>query len=125
MFDCNSFLNRKGWKQRELAKRLEIGTSTVGMWCTGQSTPSYGVIEQLIRLGMTAQEIFGKELSDILQVNSEIKPEVASSIFDSQEFRDEIKKALVEMYAAGNMPDFSKSNNFLDRQIKEDTSEEK
>ena len=97
MFDCNSFINRKGWKQRELAQRLNIGTSTVGMWCTGQSTPSYGVILKLIELGMTMEELFGVEYSGMLMKNSETSPEVAGSIFDSPEFRASIEKILQEI----------------------------
>lgn len=67
MFDCNSFLNRKGWKQRELAQRLNIGTSTVGMWCTGKSTPSYDVIVKLFKLGVTMEELFGEEIGKLVK----------------------------------------------------------
>ena len=28
MFDCNHFLHRNGWRQRDLAERLGLGTST-------------------------------------------------------------------------------------------------
>lgn len=115
MFDCNSFLNRKGWKQRELAQRLNIGTSTVGMWCTGKSTPSYDVVVQLIKLGMTADELLGSEIAGILVKNSEVDTEIASSIFDSPEFAENVKKILLEMQVKPNDQNIGKSNNFLDR----------
>lgn len=115
MFDCNSFLNRKGWKQRELAQRLNIGTSTVGMWCTGKSTPSYDVVVQLIKLGMTADELLGSEIAGILIKNSEVDTEIASSIFDSPEFAENVKKILLEMQVKPNDQNIGKSNNFLDR----------
>ena len=51
MFDCTSFINRKGWKQKDLAQRVGVGTSAVGMWCTGKSFPPYESIEKLIDLG--------------------------------------------------------------------------
>lgn len=115
MFDCNSFLNRKGWKQRELAQRLNIGTSTVGMWCTGKSTPSYDVVVQLIKLGMTADELLGSEIAGILIKNSEVDTEIASSIFDSPEFSENVKKILLEIQGKSNDQNIGKSNNFLDR----------
>ena len=74
MFDCNSFINRKGWKQRELAQKLDVGTSTVGMWCTGKSTPPYDVISKLIELGISPVELFGEELASKLEKNSSIAP---------------------------------------------------
>lgn len=70
MFDCTSFLRRMGWVQKDLAERLEIGTSTVGMWCIGKSTPTHPVIEKLIELGATSEELFGKEYADKLMKNS-------------------------------------------------------
>ena len=124
MFDCNSFLNRKGWKQRELAQRLNIGTSTVGMWCTGKSTPSYDVVVQLIKLGMTADELLGSEIAGILIKNSEVDTEIASSIFDSPEFAENAKKILLEMQGKSNGQNIGKSNNFLDRINQDDTPTE-
>lgn len=70
MFDCNSFINRKGWKQRELAERLNVGTSTVGMWCTGKSTPPYDVILKLIDLGISPAELLGEDYSHKFFKNS-------------------------------------------------------
>lgn len=70
MFDCNSFINRKGWKQRELAERLNVGTSTVGMWCTGKSTPPYDVILKLIDLGISPAELLGEDYSQKFFNNS-------------------------------------------------------
>ena len=102
MFDCNSFINRKGWKQRELAQRLNIGTSTVGMWCTGQSTPSYGVILKLIELGMTMEELFGSNVSEMLMENSvNLNQSKTGTIFDSPEFRESVEKILREISMPG------------------------
>jgi transcriptional regulator with XRE-family HTH domain len=70
VFDCNSFINRKGWKQRELAERLNVGTSTVGMWCTGKSTPPYDVILKLIDLGISPAELLGEDYSQKFFKNS-------------------------------------------------------
>ena len=62
MFDCNSFLRRNGWVQRDLAERLGIGTSTVGMWCSGKSKPSKEMIVKLLELGVTPKDLFGEKI---------------------------------------------------------------
>lgn len=54
-----------GWSQKDLAKRVSKGTSTVGMWCTGSSCPPYEVIEKLIHLGITPKELFGEEIDEM------------------------------------------------------------
>lgn len=69
MFDCNSFIRRMGWKQKDLAEKLGIGTSTVGMWCIGKSTPAYEILEELIHLGMTLPEMFGEDNARMLVKN--------------------------------------------------------
>lgn len=74
MFDCNHFLHRNGWRQRDLAERLGLGASTVGMWCAGKSTPPYEVIVGLIKLGVTPSELFGEEIDSILQRFYSVKP---------------------------------------------------
>lgn len=63
MFDCKSFMKRMGWKQDQLAERLGVGTSTVGMWCSGKSFPHYKELVKLLRLGMTFCEMFGEEFA--------------------------------------------------------------
>ena len=107
MFDCNSFLRRKGWVQKELAKRLNIATSTVGMWCTGKSTPSYDVIVDLIKLGLMSSELFGPEISELLLKNSS-ELDSTSQDFESRrdpidykdpEFQEIVQKAILEIEA--------------------------
>lgn len=100
MFDCNTFLRRMGWGQKDLAKRLEIGTSTVGMWCIGKSTPTYPVILKLLQLGMTPSELFGEEIDDILKAYYASAPTVPPS-FDTPEFREGVAKALEDLKARG------------------------
>lgn len=72
MFDVKKFIDRKGWTISDLSK-LVFGkdkTSTVGMWSSGDSSPRYDSVCRLIRLGATAEELFGKECADILFRNS-------------------------------------------------------
>lgn len=73
MFDCNSFLNRKGWVQRDLSEKLGCSQSAIAMWASGRTSPPYAVILQLIELGATADELFGKEYSEKLLKNDQSK----------------------------------------------------
>lgn len=72
MFDVTSFINRKHWTIEDLANQLfkSGGRSRVGMWKSGGSSPRYAAILQLIDLGVTAEELFGKEYADKLMKNS-------------------------------------------------------
>lgn len=89
MFDCSSFLRRKGWTQKELAERLNVSTAAVGMWCIGKSTPSYAIIEELLRLGITPAELFGSELAALLSCR------VPDD--DDKDFEEKVRKALFNL----------------------------
>ena len=109
MFDCTAFLRRKGWRQKDLAERLNIRTSTVGMWCIGSSTPSYEVIRQLFMLGITPRELFGECIDDILK--RQYLPEGSAGMEflegkvnpDDPGFSDAIEKIVLEMKAEGKI----------------------
>lgn len=94
MFDCNHFLQRNGWRQRDLAERLGLGTSTVGMWCSGKSTPPYDVVVKLINLGITPEELFGEEINEKLKAYylNPRNPQVPAN-FDNEAFRGGIESA--------------------------------
>lgn len=70
MFDCSNFLKRKRWDQTTLAKKLGCTQSAVSMWSCGSSTPTYEMVLKLIGLGATAEELFGKNYSEVLVRNS-------------------------------------------------------
>lgn len=88
MFDCNSFLKRKNWSQKDLAERLGVTTSAVGMWCIGKATPSYAIILELIKLGMTPLELFGEEFSIYFD---------KSSVISDYEFEQKVKSVLLKL----------------------------
>ncbi len=94
MFDCNRFLHRNGWRQKDLAERLGLGTSTVGMWCSGKSNPPYEVIVELIKLGITPEELFGDEINEQLKAFylSVSNPQLPSRV-DNKEFREGMAKS--------------------------------
>lgn len=59
--DIKSFIERAGIKsQEELAERLKVTNVTVSMWANGTRTPTFKVCQQLLEMGMTVEELFGK-----------------------------------------------------------------
>lgn len=64
MIDIKSFCSRIGVKQKELAKTLGIKPETIYKWSDGTNTPTYDVILQLKRMGMTDFELFGETFSE-------------------------------------------------------------
>lgn len=100
IFDFDGFIARTGRKRKGVASELGLKESTVGNWCTGTSTPNYATIVKLVQLGMTAQELFGKELGNLLVENScnvaQIPPK-----FDTPEFRRGLERVIADMKANG------------------------
>lgn len=59
--DIKSFIERAGIKsQEELAERLKVTNVTVSNWANGSRTPTFKVCQQLLEMGMTVEELFGK-----------------------------------------------------------------
>ncbi len=61
------------------------------MWSSGRSIPGFEKMGKLIELGMTAQELFGKEIGDLLVKNSS-NPES-----DRGEIMAAVKAALADL----------------------------
>lgn len=88
-FDFAKFVSRRKLKQREVAAAIGASTGLIGIWATGRSVPSYEKLAKLIELGMTAQEMFGEELGNLLVKNS--NPERPA---DKSEILAAVKEAL-------------------------------
>ena len=69
-FDFNAFLHRKKLKHREAAPGIGVSQSLVSSWAANRAVPSYDSLCKLIEAGMTADELFGKELAAKLIANS-------------------------------------------------------
>lgn len=89
MFDVQKFMNRMGWHQNDLAEKLGCSQSRVAMWNTGRAFPRYSEFENLINLGINAEELFGKEVAEKLLGNSG-----ASS--DSSNIHDVARQMLID-----------------------------
>lgn len=92
--------NQKKYSQRQLADKLNVGESTVGMWESGKRTPSHEFIPKLAEIfGVTIDyfyDIERKDVNELPQYDEEIsKDEVQQLIaeyVDSLDWSDERKK---------------------------------
>lgn len=63
--NIKAFRERVGYKtQMALAKELGIGTANVSEWELGKGRPSYAILEKLLELGATVEELFGFEYNE-------------------------------------------------------------
>jgi len=64
IMDMNSFLKRKNLKHKELAEKLECSQALIGSYAYNSAVPSYENAVKLLNMGMTIEELFGKEVAD-------------------------------------------------------------
>ena len=63
----------KGWSQAELARRIRVSTSAVGMYEQGRREPSLGLLVRLAQeLGVTTDYLLKGETSDSDPVTPEL-----------------------------------------------------
>lgn len=93
IFNFNAFLQRKRLKHREVAEEIGVSMGLIGSWASNKALPSYEKIGKLIECEMSANELFGKELSDKLFYNSENKIEGPAK----KDFIAGVKEALAEL----------------------------
>ena len=68
MVNIKGFISRVGIKNhKELAERLGIKKGTVDSWSSGERFPTHEMEEKLFRIGMTLEELFGKEIADVVR----------------------------------------------------------
>lgn len=61
MVNVKEFIKRVGIRdQDELAERLGVAKGTISMWATGKRNPTYETGRQLLEMGMTVEELYGK-----------------------------------------------------------------
>lgn len=55
------FIDRVGIKsQEELARKLNVSNNTISNWAKGKRFPTHETEFQLLEMGMTVEELFGK-----------------------------------------------------------------
>lgn len=71
------FLSRVRKEPKEISKELNTTVAAVSAWKTGKNFPSFDKIVELIKLGMTLEEIFGERLAKVIEENSGFSGRVA------------------------------------------------
>lgn len=66
----NKFLARANLTQTALAKKVGATKVCVSQWSTGKCEPKVSSLAALIEEGITAEEIFGKDIARRLMKNS-------------------------------------------------------
>lgn len=60
--NIQDFIKRVGIANHgELAKKVGVSKKTVDSWSSGDRTPTFEVCQKLLDLGMTVEELFGKQ----------------------------------------------------------------
>lgn len=65
----NAYLVRSRQTSKELAKKISCSEANVSKWKKFKGLPSLEVVFELIKNGMTLQEIFGKDIAKKLSVD--------------------------------------------------------
>lgn len=104
MVDIKSFIERLEMRKADLCRALGMDpqSSLMSSYEKGRSDPSYDKCEKLIRLGITAQELFGEELGtelldNSLSVHSAARPEKTPIDYKDPEFQEQVRKAMLEI----------------------------
>lgn len=69
----NSFLLRKKLKSADIAKELDVESSSVSTWKNGRGFPEFTRLFKLFEMGMTLEEMFGERLAKVIEENSVIE----------------------------------------------------
>lgn len=66
---------RRRVSQQELARALGVHYNTVNNWLRGESDPGLGsVIEALLAIGLTAEDVLNMRLRDLITIEDEKAP---------------------------------------------------
>lgn len=101
--DIEAFLIRTGLSKADLLRKLGLDpkSSLISAYIKERSKPSYEICEKLIKLGISAYELFDKEIADELIRNSSDKSLVIPKQFESPEFMEGVARALEQLKAMG------------------------
>ena len=64
MLKIKEFVARKGITLKELAEKVGVKPETVYKWAAGINSPTYDIIRELKRLGITDYELFGEVFAE-------------------------------------------------------------
>ena len=99
--EFSAFLRRIGLaSQKELAAKLGTSDSNVSKWVAGRGYPSFELVAKLLLLGMSIEELFGKEVADKVKVFI-VSSNNSNFFYDLPEFRKSVEMVLKD-HSAGN-----------------------
>lgn len=103
--DWDGFLSRKRINKSEAARLLGAAPAMVTDWVKGKTEPSRKYLKRLCKIGMTAQEMFGKEAGGMLLENSVTgnDGQLSPDIYKSVEFLEGVAKAIEDLKAKGKI----------------------
>lgn len=64
------FMGRRRFSMNALAKATGMSTTNIYLMCHGKTLPALDKVAALVDEGMTAEELFGKEVADKLKRNA-------------------------------------------------------
>lgn len=88
------FLARTGRNQAEIAKFLDTTPGNVNRWAKNEGVPSYEKCAELLKLGMTIEELFDKETAE------KYESMAAAKKVTQDEITEMVKKALASLISA-------------------------
>ena len=95
MIDINGFIKRKGIDGHDgLADMIGSTKKAVDSWSSGDRKPTFDMVERLLRLGMTAEEIFGDAYLESLRLNAAPTAKVVELPEDS---RDALRRLVSQL----------------------------
>lgn len=81
--DVKSFMKRAGFKnQTELGDRLGVGQGAVSSWGNGTNFPDWHMSRELLRLGMTVEELYGETFTMTAKSDAEVLREKLRKVMD-------------------------------------------
>ena len=101
MIDLESFLKREKLTKAALCRKIGIDpkSSLLSAYEKGRSCPSYEICVELLKAGMTVEELFGVEYKKMHQ--EFVVPTSTQEIFDSPEFQIGMKNAIEKLKKDG------------------------
>ncbi|MDR3000575.1 MAG: helix-turn-helix domain-containing protein [Fibromonadaceae bacterium] len=94
--DFLGFINRKKISQTKLASMLGVTTATVNMYCKGRSGIGFDKVGVLVDLGITPEELFGKEVGGKLRNNI-----LKESMPEPRELANLSDDAVIDIFSRG------------------------
>lgn len=105
MVDVDSFLDRIKLSKADAMRKIngDPKSSLLTAYEKGRSNPSYDVIVKLIQMGITAEELLGKELANKLMENSGLVKPVPKDLSETDDFKNAVQDVILELKKNGKI----------------------